>query len=699
MTNNPDTSALIEHTPFDIVVPEPGETLRAHIIHPDNLEIIEKAQSHRQFLLPNRMVKRLEKSLSTLNRRLDQEGCTVIEALLEDKAAEFKAILQRRAEIKQAVSQTTDRQQLRTLHREWQNLNQRASELRQQAEALSMQKRALAPLLREKAAIEEKLYSHNAAVAREQAYQRVRKGLTQEAQDWHDIIQNALTGMGFCYRYSERGREYTQRVKFAEIDIGLDAIYLKILTTSKTAFGWRWHIPRNVNPIDMTTPEVEHGLTIACERQVEAIYNKNTGLFYRINRLGVSDGLIEKVSYSDVMAYYDVGGEHSRVPVPVGVRQGLVIEWCEIARYPHFLIAGASGSGKSNLIKIFISTIITRQDPERVRLILVDMKEGVEFKIYEDNALPHLIGNVVTTPPQFLTTLAQLEKLRIERTEKMLGVYATELEDYNARVPVDERMPRIVVIIDEFSAIYMSDPFQDARENQRIATQIKSLVRQLLAKARAAGIHLIICTQSPYTEILPGVDKANITVKIVGRFLDKNVSRAVLGVGAAADIPEEIKGRMIVQTSGQMFMIQTPLVTNEDRTAAIQKALTWDKPPVLQLQAGSETVSPSNRFTREDLLKLSVNEYGGKLSVRRMWNEVIKHTGQISIRQLEEMIAGLSKEQIISYQDTTYRVVKVQGGGYALKFHTPTVPQDSGIRGDDAETAWKSDFAEVEEAI
>jgi hypothetical protein len=234
-------------------------------------------------------------------------------------------------------------------------------------------------------------------------------------------------------------------------------------------------------------------------------------------------------------------------------------------------------------------------------------------------------------------------------------------------------MPRIAVIIDEFSAIYMSSPFQDERDNMRIANQIKALVRQLLAKARAAGIQLIICTQSPYVEILPGIDKANISLKICGRFLDKNVSRAILGNGAAAEIPEKCPGRMIVQTAGRMFLVQTPLVSHDDLTNAIAVSRLQDA-KIIQMPDLPESGSAAKPLTKEEIIAISLKQFGGRLSIRRMWDEAIQETGRASWRKFETMVKSMIEDGSAHYQGQIYDIVKVQGGGGALKVRTLTLP-------------------------
>lgn len=656
--------AALDNDTFDIVVPEPGQPLRARVIHPENQSIQERANAYLSLKLPPRKLKALETEQKKLSAKLKAVGYEDLETRFNAAAGRWQDIISRRKEILE-LKDAAEPEERALLLAEFKDLHAELLELRTKSEGLALRRRQYAPLARHAARIEQKLKEHYAAVDREAAYARARRKLEEEAHDWHDIVIECLTGLGYCYRYSKNGKEYTRKVKIREIYAGMDNVFLKVYASSKSWLGWRWMLPRNVKPTDLVKEETLAALTIATERQVQATYEKASGVMFRINRLGVTDGIIERVTYTQIMSTYGQA-DHNLVPIPIGVRQGLEVCWLELARYPHFLIAGSSGAGKSNLIKVTINTVISKQDPSDVKLVLVDLKEGTEFAIYADNKIPHLLGDCVTSPPEFLEMLTRLEMLRAERSEQLRSVYATDITEYNAKVPAAQKMARIVVIIDEFSAIYMSSPFQDEKDNQRIATRIRQLVRQLLAKARAAGIQLIICTQSPYAEILPGIDKANITVKICGRFLDKVVSRTILGSSAATEIPEKALGRMIVQTAGQMFMVQTPLVSPEDRLEAINASMLWTEAPELPLPA-LPAAAVNRSFSESELIALALKKHGGKLAVSRIWNNDLKETGRTSKSTIDAMVKDIAAGGSVEHEGVVYDVIKIPGNIWALK--------------------------------
>lgn len=653
-----------ELTGFEIVVPEPGEALKARIIHPENQRRSDEMLDYLPNKLPDHTVKQLLATEKRLVKALAAVGYDEREALIKAAAERWREIVERRAVIRDEAKEA-DADALQTLYQEYKALGDELEKLKTTANRLQMQRRPYVKQARQLAQVQQRLATHRAAVAREQAYAKARERLAQEARDFHDILIEALTGMGLCYRYHHRGKERVRKVKFDEIWSSLTDHWFKIRATRKGLFGWAWMLPRGLKPNQLIDPDILMGLTVAAERQVEGFHVEKAGVWYRVNRLGVTDGLVERVSYQQMIATYP-REIHDRVPIPLGIKQGLMPYWAGLADYPHFLVAGASGSGKSNEVNNIICTAITYQSPEDLRIVFVDMKNGQEFGIYQDANLPHTMGDMVRNPIDFLSLLSQLETLREQRVITMQSVYARNLEDYNARVPKEMKMPRFLVIVDEFSRIYMSNPYMSNRENVRIADQIKMLVRQLLALGRSAGIQLLISTQTPYTEILPGIDKANISMKICFRFLDKTVSRAVLGIGAAADISEKFPGRGIIQTPGNMFMVQTPHITDEDREKAIEQAMLWERPEIIPLpELPPEVKQFSEGVTTDEIIQAALEEFGGRMSVYKLYQQVFKD--RISRPRLTKLIREIASAKTIEFEGATYHVAKADGGGWALK--------------------------------
>ena len=195
----------------------------------------------------------------------------------------------------------------------------------------------------------------------------------------------------------------------------------------------------------------------------------------------------------------------------------------DIARLPHMIIAGATGSGKSVCTNSIIMSILYHATPEEVKLILIDPKI-VEFTVYE--GIPHLLIPVVTDPKKAAGAL----NWAVQEMQRRYNLFAEnsvrDLGDYNAAAAQPgsglEAMPQIVVIIDELADLMMTT-----------SKEVEDSICRLAQKARAAGMHLIIATQRPTTDIITGLIKANIPSRIALSVMSQVDSRTILDTGGA----------------------------------------------------------------------------------------------------------------------------------------------------------------------
>ena len=247
------------------------------------------------------------------------------------------------------------------------------------------------------------------------------------------------------------------------------------------------------------------------------------------------------VSFYEILASRTMqAARDKRLMVPLGKSIMGEIGVCEINKMPHLLIAGTTGSGKSVCVNGIICSILMRAKPDEVKLAMIDPKV-VELSCY--NGIPHLMCPVVSDPKQAAILLqkmvAEMEKryhmFANTGTKKIEG-YNEYVEKYNKKHPDEpmEKMPYAVIIIDELSDLMMV-----------AAKEVEDSILRITQKARAAGIHLIVATQRPSTEVITGLIKANIPSRIafaVGSGID---SRTILDqVGA-----EKLLGK------GDMFFL------------------------------------------------------------------------------------------------------------------------------------------------
>ena len=200
---------------------------------------------------------------------------------------------------------------------------------------------------------------------------------------------------------------------------------------------------------------------------------------------------------------------------------------CNLARMPHLLIAGATGSGKSVCINTIIGSLLYRTTPDQVRLILVDPKV-VELQCY--NGIPHLLAPVVSDPHKAAGALQWAVDEMMRRYTMFQEAGVRNLDGYNKQLGEDEKhIPRIVIIIDELADLMMT-----------CKREVEEYICRLAQLARAAGIHLIVATQRPSVDVITGLIKANIPSRIAFKvssfidsrtILDKNGAEQLLGYG------------------------------------------------------------------------------------------------------------------------------------------------------------------------
>jgi S-DNA-T family DNA segregation ATPase FtsK/SpoIIIE len=200
----------------------------------------------------------------------------------------------------------------------------------------------------------------------------------------------------------------------------------------------------------------------------------------------------------------------------------------DIAKMPHLLIAGATGMGKSVCINCIIISLLYKARPEEVKLILIDPKK-VEFAMYKD--IPHLYAPIVSDPKKAAGALASAVVEMERRFELIENAGVRNIDGYNETIaddPTQQKLPQIVIVIDELADLMMT-----------AGKEVESCICRLAQKARAAGIHLIIGTQRPSVDVITGLIKANIPSRIACTVASQIDSRTILDMAGA----EKLIGR------------------------------------------------------------------------------------------------------------------------------------------------------------
>ena len=237
----------------------------------------------------------------------------------------------------------------------------------------------------------------------------------------------------------------------------------------------------------------------------------------------------------------------------------------DIAKMPHLLIAGATGSGKSVCINTLIMSILYKSSPEEVKLIMIDPKV-VELSVY--NGIPHLFIPVVTDPKKAAGALNWAVAEMTERYNKFAQYNVRDIKGYNAKVDaltdIEEdkkppRLPQIVIIVDELADLMMVAP-----------GEVEDSICRLAQLARAAGIHLIIATQRPSVNVITGLIKANMPSRIAFSVSSGVDSRTILDMNGAEKLLG--KGDMLFYPQGYQkpARVQGAFVSDQEVSAVVE---------------------------------------------------------------------------------------------------------------------------------
>lgn len=271
------------------------------------------------------------------------------------------------------------------------------------------------------------------------------------------------------------------------------------------------------------------------------------------------------VALQDVLASEAFQKARGGVPVALGkdITGRAVVT--DLTKMPHLLIAGSTGSGKSVCINTIITSILYHENPEEVKLILIDPKV-VELSVY--NGIPHLRIPVVTEPKKAAGALHWAVKEMEARYQQFASSHVRDISGFN-KVHPEGRMPYIIIIIDELADLMMVAP-----------DSVEDAICRLAQKARAAGIHLLLATQRPSVDVITGIIKANIPSRISFAVSSQIDSRTILDMAGAEKLIG--KGDMLFKPSGMSspIRVQGAFISDEEveKVTSYIKAKNGDKP-------------------------------------------------------------------------------------------------------------------------
>jgi S-DNA-T family DNA segregation ATPase FtsK/SpoIIIE len=233
--------------------------------------------------------------------------------------------------------------------------------------------------------------------------------------------------------------------------------------------------------------------------------------------------------------------------------------WTDLARMPHMLIAGTTGSGKSGCINTILTSVLLRATPDEVRMILVDPKR-IELSHYE--SIPHLLAPVVSSPKEATAVLANVLGEMDRRYEQLSGVRARSLPEANRtlRSRGEQTLPYLLVVIDELADLMMISP-----------QAVEDAVIRLAQKSRAVGIHLVLATQRPSVDVITGMIKANVPSRIAFAVSSQTDSRVIIDQGGAESLLGQ--GDMLFKPLGtsRLQRLQGAYVSEEEIALIVEQ--------------------------------------------------------------------------------------------------------------------------------
>jgi DNA segregation ATPase FtsK/SpoIIIE, S-DNA-T family len=285
----------------------------------------------------------------------------------------------------------------------------------------------------------------------------------------------------------------------------------------------------------------------------------------------IPNRLPQKVFLKEILASDEFKDPKVRLPLAFGKTTSGKPYIADLAKMPHLLIAGATGSGKSVCMNVLITSLIYRMHPMQIRFIFVDPKM-LELSVYQ--GLPQLGRPVVTTPRQAEKVFADAVGEMESRYRRLSTAGVRNIEDYNRKqVKEEDKLPYIVIFVDELADLMMSS--QSARSEM--------LITRLAQMARAVGIHLVLATQRPSVDVITGLIKANFPARIAFQVASKVDSRTIIDGNGAEKLLGA--GDMLYLSTGQPEATRIHgAYISSDETDRIVNFIREQKLPMLTLQ-------------------------------------------------------------------------------------------------------------------
>lgn len=416
-----------------------------------------------------------------------------------------------------------------------------------------------------------------------------------------------------------KGRRKKRTVQF-------DAI---LITKTEIWFHFNGRkLPYGVSFSDIKDPNhrVRENLQYAIHRPVRFHEDYEYNLFLRVGLKNSVMGVPKSVKWSRV---FPALPKSNSFAFAVGVSEYGKLIYQDIRSWPHGVVAGSTGMGKTIMLTQMIVTMALRNNPEMCQFIFVDLKDGVEFYKFRD--LPHTLA-FIEDPDGVQEQLGWLAAQYKKRMAMFKGV-CRDIKGWNAQKA--KKLPYIFMFIDELAIVTLDKKFGSSA----IDTMIP-----LVQRARAAGIHLIVATQVLQAEVLPMLLRANFDGRIVFSVPGNSESIVVLGNSMAVGL--EVEGRLVFKNKKGYQTLQGPMITEKEVNEAIERIMSGEK-------------AEDTPFDELDLFRVAIHNLGGLASWRELYDSTNGAMGQ---RKIQSVLKAYEYD----FNDPAGSVIDLDGDTYIL---------------------------------